>query len=220
MWFKKKSPKVAVKLGILCKPEYVYFVDNIGDVSCQKLDRSSPPEFVVFVGIMKRPEYNYFVNRSTGDVVVKKIDEQISEEERLQLQFASEDNAKQRKEIEEKEEEIGEKETREAEDKELLGKFKEEEKEKLRLERLRKRARQEVLEEEYKYIPEDEKVRHIPDEVKEFVWRRDQGKCVKCGSQENIEFDHIIPLSKGGSNTARNIQLLCERCNREKSNKI
>ena len=46
---------------------------------------------------------------------------------------------------------------------------------------MRRRVRQELLEEEYKNIPEDEKVRHIPDEVKEFVWRRDQGKCVKCG---------------------------------------
>jgi len=60
----------------------------------------------------------------------------------------------------------------------------------------------------------------ISEEVKFEVWRRDQGKCIKCSSQENLEFDHIIPFSKGGSNSARNIQLLCEKCNREKSNKI
>ena len=60
----------------------------------------------------------------------------------------------------------------------------------------------------------------IPDDVQIFVWDRDGGKCVKCGSQENLEFDHIIPVSKGGSNTARNIQLLRETCNREKSNTI
>ena len=53
---------------------------------------------------------------------------------------------------------------------------------------------------------------HQEREVKEEI--------VKCGSQENLEFDHIIPLSKGGSNTVRNIQLLCQKCNREKSNKI
>jgi Holliday junction resolvasome RuvABC ATP-dependent DNA helicase subunit len=57
----------------------------------------------------------------------------------------------------------------------------------------------------------------IPDDVKMFVWQRDQGRCVKCGSQENLEYDHIIPVSKGGSNTVRNIQLLCEKCNRQKS---
>ncbi|MBN1139724.1 MAG: HNH endonuclease [Anaerolineae bacterium] len=56
----------------------------------------------------------------------------------------------------------------------------------------------------------------IPDEVKMFVWRRDGGCCVKCGSRENLEFDHIIPLAMGGSNTARNLQLLCEKCNRSK----
>ena len=57
----------------------------------------------------------------------------------------------------------------------------------------------------------------IPNDVRVFVWQRDGGRCVKCGSQENLEYDHIIPVSKGGSNTARNIQLLCEKCNRSKS---
>jgi hypothetical protein len=56
----------------------------------------------------------------------------------------------------------------------------------------------------------------IPDAVRLFVWQRDQGKCVKCRIVENLEFDHIIPVVKGGSNTERNIQLLCERCNRVK----
>jgi len=60
----------------------------------------------------------------------------------------------------------------------------------------------------------------IPEQVRFTVWRRDKGKCVKCQSQKNLEFDHIIPVSKGGSNTARNIQILCEKCNRKKSDKI
>ena len=60
----------------------------------------------------------------------------------------------------------------------------------------------------------------IPGDVKMYVWKRDSGKCVKCGSQEKLEFDHIIPVSKGGSNTARNIQLLCEKCNRSKRDSI
>jgi len=62
--------------------------------------------------------------------------------------------------------------------------------------------------------------RSIPKEVQREVWRRDGGRCVECGSKVNLEFDHIIPLSEGGSNTARNIQLLCEPCNRRKSNKV
>ncbi len=56
----------------------------------------------------------------------------------------------------------------------------------------------------------------IPEDVRIFVWRRDEGKCVRCSSQRNLEFDHIVPVSKGGSSTARNVQLLCEACNRKK----
>jgi hypothetical protein len=57
----------------------------------------------------------------------------------------------------------------------------------------------------------------IPERVRHEVWRRDQGRCVDCGSRGRLEFDHIIPISKGGSNTARNIELRCEACNRRKS---
>jgi 5-methylcytosine-specific restriction endonuclease McrA len=52
------------------------------------------------------------------------------------------------------------------------------------------------------------------------VWRRDGGKCAKCGSREKLEYDHIVPLSKSGSNTARNVELLCEKCNRSKGDNI
>lgn len=62
--------------------------------------------------------------------------------------------------------------------------------------------------------------RFVPEEVKLHVWQRDLGKCVRCDSQENLEFDHIIPVCKGGSNTARNIQLLCANCNQEKSGNL
>ena len=60
----------------------------------------------------------------------------------------------------------------------------------------------------------------IPEEVRIAVWRRDSGKCTKCGERENLEYDHIIPISRGGSNTVRNIELLCERCNRKKKDNI
>lgn len=60
----------------------------------------------------------------------------------------------------------------------------------------------------------------IPQNVKNEVWKRDEGLCVQCGKNEKLEFDHIIPIVKGGSNTYRNLQLLCETCNREKHSKI
>ena len=56
----------------------------------------------------------------------------------------------------------------------------------------------------------------IPQEVKLTVWQRDGGRCVECGSQQDLEFDHVIPLAMGGSNTERNLQLLCADCNRRK----
>jgi len=63
---------------------------------------------------------------------------------------------------------------------------------------------------------EEKQSRYIPKSVQREVHRRDQGKCVECDSKVKLEFDHILPFSKGGSNTARNIQLLCEYCNRSK----
>lgn len=83
-----------------------------------------------------------------------------------------------------------------------------------------KRDIEKKIQERYETVISDDNRSPIPDDVKDSVWRRDGGKCVKCGSQEKIEYDHIIPVSKGGSNTARNIQILCEKCNREKSDKI
>jgi hypothetical protein len=62
--------------------------------------------------------------------------------------------------------------------------------------------------------------RRIPEKVRIEVWRRDGGKCARCGSREKFEYDHIVPFSKGGSNTARNVELLCESCNRSKHNNI
>lgn len=71
-------------------------------------------------------------------------------------------------------------------------------------------------------IPSQPKPRRIiPTWVKLAVWKRDGGKCTKCGATEDLHFDHIIPWSKGGSSsTPDNIQLLCGRHNLEKRDKI
>jgi len=63
--------------------------------------------------------------------------------------------------------------------------------------------------------------RVIPTLVKLEVWKRDGGKCAKCGTTEDLHFDHVIPWSKGGSsNTADNVQLLCGKHNLEKHDRI
>ncbi len=41
--------------------------------------------------------------------------------------------------------------------------------------------------------------RLIPSEVKKEVWKRDQGKCVICKSNQNLHFDHDLPYSRGGT---------------------
>lgn len=56
----------------------------------------------------------------------------------------------------------------------------------------------------------------IPEEVRRAVFRRDGGRCAACGSDELLQFDHVIPVALGGSSTAENLQLLCAPCNRDK----
>lgn len=84
---------------------------------------------------------------------------------------------------------------------------------------LEKIALQELMD-EGEIFPEANKRPPIPKEVVDAVWRRDGGRCVYCGSTENLHLDHIIPFSKGGDTSVENLQLLCQKCNLQKSNKI
>jgi hypothetical protein len=60
--------------------------------------------------------------------------------------------------------------------------------------------------------------RYISETTKKIVYTRDAGKCQCCGSSQSLEYDHITPFSCGGSSDVSNIQLLCLKCNRSKSN--
>ena len=64
------------------------------------------------------------------------------------------------------------------------------------------------------------------NDLREAIKKRDNYTCCICGNsvfkEPNLllEVDHIIPISKGGTTTASNLQTLCWRCNREKGNSI
>lgn len=58
------------------------------------------------------------------------------------------------------------------------------------------------------------------------LWHRQRGECIRCGerfgkrpTEGGYHVDHITPLSRGGSNWPRNLQLLCPTCNVSKQNK-
>lgn len=61
---------------------------------------------------------------------------------------------------------------------------------------------------------------HLPEELRREVFRRDGGRCTACGTDELLQFDHIIPVAMGGASTPENLQLLCAGCNRAKSDSL
>ena len=65
--------------------------------------------------------------------------------------------------------------------------------------------------------------RYIPFSVKMRVVRRDNHTCQECAKHlrdDEVEFDHIIPIAKGGSTEEHNLRLTCFDCNRGKSAKV
>jgi hypothetical protein len=59
--------------------------------------------------------------------------------------------------------------------------------------------------------------RHIPAHIRRDVLS--SGPCVKCKATQNLTVDHIVPVSKGGSDQRSNLQPMCSFCNISKSNR-
>jgi hypothetical protein len=80
------------------------------------------------------------------------------------------------------------------------------------------------------YLKKDgviKRCKYIPQWLKRGVFMRDKGRCQICGTDltkilnlDNTEnYDHIIPLEKGGNNDPINFQLTCEHCNKSKGDR-
>jgi 5-methylcytosine-specific restriction endonuclease McrA len=61
---------------------------------------------------------------------------------------------------------------------------------------------------------------HIPAEVKREVWKRDGGRCAfvsdggqRCPAKDQLEFDHVEEVARGGKSTVSNVRLLCRAHN-------
>lgn len=55
--------------------------------------------------------------------------------------------------------------------------------------------------------------RKVGKNMREAVLERDGHKCVRCGSDEHLQIDHIMPQSCGGPHIAENLRVLCRACN-------
>ncbi len=86
----------------------------------------------------------------------------------------------------------------------------------------RQKVLREYILEEMPYLELKDQIRFFTPEQRAVIYRRGCGICARCGmavSEENFEADHIQPWSKGGRTIIANGQILCTRCNHEKSNK-
>ena len=54
---------------------------------------------------------------------------------------------------------------------------------------------------------------------KKYLLNLYSSSCYVCGSKSDIEVDHIIPISRGGTHSEGNLQPLCRSCNASKGAK-
>merc|ERR1711966_232281 len=57
----------------------------------------------------------------------------------------------------------------------------------------------------------------ISEEIKKELWDSQNGQCARCGSNENLELDHIKRVCDGGGGQIENLQYLCSKCHSDKT---
>lgn len=63
----------------------------------------------------------------------------------------------------------------------------------------------------------------LPQGLRHLVFKKSNFKCVQCGvskKESSLHIDHILPLSRGGTDELDNLQILCRECNLDKSDLI
>ena len=75
--------------------------------------------------------------------------------------------------------------------------------------------------------PKTEPSRHIPAVTRDAVFARDKGRCTfigstgkRCDATHHLQVDHIVPYARGGTNAIDNLRLLCERHNKQESERV
>lgn len=58
----------------------------------------------------------------------------------------------------------------------------------------------------------------IDQRIRILVYKRDNFRCIWCGSSSRLELDHRVPWSAGGADTIDNLRTLCHDCNTYRSN--
>jgi len=51
------------------------------------------------------------------------------------------------------------------------------------------------------------------------IFKRDNGECQYCGTKKDLTLDHVIPSSKGGEHSWRNLITACKKCNAKKGDR-
>lgn len=57
----------------------------------------------------------------------------------------------------------------------------------------------------------------VPESLRNKIFEHDGHKCRQCGATDDLQLDHIVPLSRGGETVEKNLQTLCETCNKQKA---
>ena len=58
------------------------------------------------------------------------------------------------------------------------------------------------------------RMHYVNPKVRAAILARDNHRCLLCGATDNLEIDHIVPATNGGTSSPQNLQTLCHTCHR------